>query len=140
MLFLIIQVGPKQVVLGGVAQENGLGVSLLERLHKSYLEIELANHYTVVLRNNYRCLPEILDLSSSLFYDSTLTACAKVPRIKKYPLHFICLSESNHPAVLNSCEDLFEADIIIEEVVNLIQQDYVDATIRIMSPSQRQVN
>ena len=128
------------VVLGRIPQENGLGVSLLERLHKSYLEIELANHYTVVLRNNYRCLPEILDLSSNLFYDSTLTACAKVPRIKDYPLHFICSSESNHPSVLDSCEDPAEVNLIIDEVVNLIQQEYIDATICIMSPSQRQVN
>ncbi len=125
-------------VLGQFPQENGLGESLLERLYNVYAKIEQAKSYSVTLCNNYRCLPEILDLSSVLFYESSLNACAKVARIRKYSLGFICSNESNH--IVSLCENHTEADIIVSEVESLITNEHVDTTgMCIMSPSQRQV-
>ena len=40
MIFLVTQVGPAMLVLGDEAQENGLAVSLLERLHTLYGKLE----------------------------------------------------------------------------------------------------
>ena len=132
------QVGPKLLVLGQTARENGLGVSLLERLQNSYTEIEEARSYSITLCNNYRCLPEILDLPSSIFYESSLKACAKVARLREYSLSFICSSESD--SFLSLCENMVEARIIIQEVEALIYNDHIDTTgLCIMSPSQRQV-
>ena len=114
-------------------------MSLLERLHTLYNEIEIAKFYTIMLYNNYRCLPEILDLPSSLFYGSSLNACAKVPCISNYPLKFVCSSESD--CSMSLCENTAEAEIIIQEVETLVHHDHIVTTgICIVSPSQRQVS
>ena len=130
--------GPKLVALGQTAKESGLSESLIERLYNLYSTIVSAKSCSVTLYNNYRCLPEMLELPSVLFYDSSLNPCAKVASIRNYPFSFICSSESEYPMSL--CENRTEADIIIEEVESLIKNEHVDTTgMCIMSPSQRQV-
>lgn len=112
----------------------------MERLYEQYTGIDEAKSYCVTLSNNYRCLPEILQLSSDLFYKSSLVPCAKVPRIKEYALHFRS-REAVSVAALADCESIKEADIIVKEVEQLIFDDYIDTTnICIMCSSQRQVS
>ena len=70
-----LQVGPRTLVLGEEAKENGLGVSVLERLHTLYHSHEYsekAEAYSASLLTNYRSHPGILRLPSHLFYDATL--------------------------------------------------------------------
>lgn len=125
-------------VLGKAVNEKGLGKSLMERLCEQYATIDQAKSYCITLCNNYRCLPEILELSSHLFYESSLVQCAKVPRIKEYGLHFISVDKSKTTPL--DCEDVMEAEIIVKEAKNLIVNDYIDTTnICIMCCSQRQV-
>ena len=72
------QVGPRTLVLGKEAKENGLGRSVLERLHSLYHSpafSEKAKAYSAPLLTNYRCHPGILRLPSHLFYDATLQVC-----------------------------------------------------------------
>ncbi len=72
------QVGPRTLVLGKEAKENGLGRSVLERLHSLYHSpafSEKAKAYSASLLTNYRCHPGILRLPSHLFYDATLQVC-----------------------------------------------------------------
>ena len=71
----VSQVGPRTLVLGKEAKENGLGISVLERLHHLYHSpkfSESAKAYSASLLTNYRCHPGILRLPSHLFYDATL--------------------------------------------------------------------
>ena len=89
-----MQVGPALLVLGNEAQQYGLRVSLLERLHKQYKGIAHAETHCTTLLNNYRCHKVLLSLPSYLFYNSALVTkadtVAQLHPIDKTPLHFIC--------------------------------------------------
>ena len=102
------------------------------------MKIQGAENYCVTLFNNYRCVPDLLDLPSSLFYNSSLNACAKVSCIRPYSLAFICSSLSED--FVSLCENETEAKIIMKEVDTLIHKSNVKASaICMMSSSQRQV-
>ena len=69
------QVGPETLVLGEEAMKNGLGQSLLKRLHTLYQSKEYstgAEMYTASLLTNWRSHHEIVKLVSKLFYRDTL--------------------------------------------------------------------
>jgi helicase MOV-10 len=78
------QLGP--VIHSGVAKEAGLGVSLLERLTSMLPYVTVVNGdgsssrsgegLLVKLVRNYRSHPKLLELSSQLFYQGELQACA----------------------------------------------------------------
>ena len=83
------------MVLGDEAQENGLAVSLLERLHGMYEKLEAARNHYVTLVTNYRCHPGILELAEKLFYKLPLNC--NIPNSSAhpdapYPLLFFCSS------------------------------------------------
>ena len=70
--------GPQTLVLGKEARKNGLGVSLLRRLHECYNlpeNKEMARMYSSVMLNNYRCHRQIVQTVSDLFYASSLKVC-----------------------------------------------------------------
>ena len=137
----IKQVGPKLLVLGKTAQEYGLAQSLLERLHDSYMEIPEAKKHSVVhLRNNYRCVANILKVPSELFYDSRLIPCSrKTHGVKGFPLQFICSSMSREP--LSLCDSDHEANIVVKTVKNILQNmpQITPLQMCILCSSQRQV-
>ena len=91
---IVMQVGPAILVLGNEAQQYGLKVSLLERLHQQYKGIPCAETHCATLLNNYRCHKVLLSLPSYLFYNSALVpkvdTVAQLHPIDKTPLHFIC--------------------------------------------------
>ena len=106
-------------MLSKTALDNGLGMSLLERLYECYKGTKLAKTHSATLLTNYRCHPTILMLSSSLFYEHTLLSrsTSKPHPLAPYPLVFACTSLDectleNHPAV-----DKEEADLLIEKVL-----------------------
>ena len=110
------------LVLGDKAQENGLAVSLLERLVLLYRSMgQCAEHYMVNLVNNYRCHEEIIKFSGNLFYDSQ----PQLPEnhdpplthpLYPYPLYFICSSVGESTSEINSFTNKKEVMIIIEEI------------------------
>uniref|UniRef100_A0A2H1VG04 RNA helicase n=1 Tax=Spodoptera frugiperda TaxID=7108 RepID=A0A2H1VG04_SPOFR len=71
------QLGP--VVISRHAAEIGLGTSLMERLMKTevYTDSQNNNNYIVMLRDNFRSHPDILEIPDKLFYKGKLRACSE---------------------------------------------------------------
>ncbi|KAF9414337.1 hypothetical protein HW555_007734 [Spodoptera exigua] len=71
------QLGP--VVISRNAAEIGLGTSLMERLKKDnslYSDSRNDPNYVIMLRNNFRSHPDILEIPDKLFYKGQLRACS----------------------------------------------------------------
>jgi hypothetical protein len=97
------QVGPRTTVLGVNAREYGLSKSLLERLHSLYSQGNLkaiSKHYEAILLNSYRCLPEIVQLPGTLFYQRLNIQAKNDIRPHpcwEFPLQFVCTSVDEAP-------------------------------------------
>ena len=147
-----IQVGPSMLVLGSKARDNGLDKSLLERLLLHYQDMDhVTSNHRVTLVTNYRCHPDILQLSGSLFYETPL----KPPDDKAPPmLHpdystsflFICSSFSEQVAETHRNTNREEAVIILNKLKELHERwpyrEWGDRDLFracIMSPSRSQV-
>ena len=142
------------LVLGSKARDNGLDKSLLERLLLHYQGMlgDVASNHHVTLVTNYRCHPDILELSGNLFYETPL----KPPDDKSPPmLHpeystsfaFVCSSYSERVEETNRNTNEEEAIVILEKLRELSEnwpykqwgdRDLFNACI--MSPSRSQVN
>ena len=138
--------GPKLLVLGKEAQSNGLGVSLLERLHALYDSVNVLPKFSVTLLTNYRCHSGILMLPSSLYYHSTLQC--RVPDdsshpLAPFPLTFVC-SDIKHDKWKTSGVNEHEAEAVIQAVKRYFSKwpknwSKEDKKVCIMSPSADQV-
>lgn len=113
------------LVLGEAAIKNGLGQSLLERLHTAYNDESLADASTThcaTLLTNFRCHHAILSLPSYLFYDSSLiTAAEAVTHLHPqatYPLYFICSDLSNRKEVH---DNKFEVTLLLQKMDKFVQ-------------------
>ncbi len=111
------------MVLGEEARDNGLKVSLLERLLKRYGTSPVALPLCAKLRTNYRCHRGILNLCSKLFYDSSLKC--HVPndiahRSCPFPLMFFCTSENEFAVGTISPPDK-ELEAVVDQAVQCIQ-------------------
>ena len=136
-----IQVGPKLLVLGDAARENGLKLSLLERLQNHYKKIgDQATILQATLQTNYRCHMDILKFVSQIFYNSSVKESPKTKKIKShpdfpFPLVFICSSKEeikNYEFNMN----LKEAQLLLstlEEVLTRWQE--ADKNIDVWSSS-----
>ena len=127
-------------MLGDIAHNNGLGQSLLHRLDKAYKSFGSASQgCSIMLRGNYRCEPNFLEMSSILFYQSRLVSFGNVkchPQ-EPYPLKFIC-SRVNE-ATLSPASD-FEVQLIIDEVDKLLAcKDTLPEQVCILTTNQKQV-
>ena len=118
--------GPRLLVLGKEAQANGLGVSLLERLHRSYkkLRCQASSCYVGSLENNHRCHRDIVSLFSELFYDSTLRSVisdeVSHPEAR-YPLLFVCSSLEDSSRAVDACTNEQEARLVLEQVQRFME-------------------
>ena len=107
------------LVLGDEAQENGLAVSLLERLQRQYSAMgATASRYCATLVTNYRCHKDILKLVEKLFYASPLEC--RVPRTSthphaRFPLRFVCSSIDDKADATKCSTYEKEASIALEE-------------------------
>ena len=140
------------LVLGSKARDNSLDKSLLERLllHYQGMEGVTSNHH-VTLVTNYRCHPDILNLSGNLFYETPL----KLPQDKAppklqpdYPTSFlfVCSSYGEKVEETNRNTNEEEAVVILDKLKELSEnwpykergdRDRFNACI--MSPSRSQV-
>ena len=108
------------LVLGDEAQENGLAVSLLERLQRQYSAMgAAASRYCATLVTNYRCHKDILKLVEKLFYVSSPLKC-NVPRASthphaRFPLRFVCSSIDDKVVTIMDSTHEEEAGIALEE-------------------------
>ena len=127
-LSLCSQVGPSLLVLGDEARDNGLKLSLLERLHGIYNSPPF-KHYSethcATLLNNYRCHGALLSLPSYLFYNSALVTKAQSsaqlhPMCADFPLHFICSSLDDEILEVKEGTNELEAEILLSEVTKYI--------------------
>ena len=148
LISLFPQVGPRLLVLGDEAQRGGLGVSLLERLHHLYNNLNSSSRaHSVTLLTNYRCHNGILMLPSSLYYQSTLQCRVSddiAHHLAPFPLKFVCsdLTDANVPT---SGSNAGEANALIAAIEDHFstwpkhwgEEDY--GQICIMSPSPTQV-
>ena len=137
------------LVLGNEAQQNGLGISLLERLHKHYETLgEVSQQHSIPLLTNYRCHSGILTLPSSLFYGSTLQC--RVPEESahpdaQYPLVFVCSSLDASVKCIRNDKDEAEARLLLQQVSKFIKNwprawgNMERSQICIMTPSANQV-
>jgi len=121
---ILLQVGPANLVRGTVARANQLNVSLLQRLETLYSSIENCR-IMAWLSHNYRCHPDILNLVSDLFYDSSLTwdeqeSLPTTHRKYKFPLVFLCTEVDNK--AISEVKQKKEAEIIAEKVVQLAKK------------------
>ncbi len=152
MLFCV-QIGPVNLVRGQVARSNQLNISLMQRLEKCYMAHP---DWPVIARlhHNYRCHPDILELVSKLFYNSSLKwneqeSLPTTHRKHPYPLVFICSDVNNlfplTPEQIKDAQDI-EAEIITEKFIELNTRpppnwdtDNCTKNYLITSPCERQV-
>ena len=129
------------MVLGDIAHNNGLGLSLLQRLYYQYHGhfFEESKESTVLLKINHRSHCDLLALLSKLFYNSELHPSDSVVPLhstESYPLKFICSSVSNTVDDREpTCED--EMSTILYQVTKLKLKDYSSACV--MTTNQKQV-
>ncbi|KAM3962458.1 putative helicase mov-10-B.1 [Aphomia sociella] len=77
-----LQLGP--VIISHQAKEVGLGLSLMERLKKYYSlysDEQMNPNYMVMLRDNFRSHPDILQISNDLFYNGQLRSKAAMDNL-----------------------------------------------------------
>ena len=128
-------------MLGEGPQRYGLGMSLFERLHSQYKAFgSIAHNYVVSLNCNYRSHADLMELPSTLFYESSIVsrADAKCHPSAPYPLKFICSSFSN--VIPANSENRSEASLILDEVKEVLKYGDTDVgDVCIMAPSLFQV-
>ena len=141
------------LVLGSKARDNGLDKSLLERLLVHYQTIDqVTRHHRVTLVTNYRCHPDILELSGNLFYETPLKPPANKAPPKLHPDYptsflFICSSYSEEVKEIHKNTNEQEAVIILNKLKELNDRwpyrEWGDRDLFhgcIMSPSRSQVS
>ena len=135
-------------MLGNEAQENGLAVSLLERLHRLYGKLgEVAGDHCATLVTNYRCHRGILKLAEKLFYNLALKC--KVPNsaahpAAPYPLLFCCSSIDDQVQSVESTMNKQDAQITLKLVEEFSKQrpnasSFDVSQMCFMSPTRSQV-
>ena len=151
-----MQVGPSIEVLGDKAIQNGLSVSLLERLYLKYnMEEDKTNVKLplVTLVTNFRCHPDILHLTRTLFYATPLRRpesrhAWSQPYSSDSPgIEFVCSDLDEKVQEVKQAINELEANIILKQLMMKIDHrnwpkeygDYDLNKICIMTQSRRQV-
>ena len=131
--------------------DHGLGNSLLSRLLHEYRGFGgLADSYQITLVTNFRCDPAIMELTSKLFYESSLK-CSEHLAITPhpsapYPLVFVCSSIDDTTCCAESATNVTEARVVLNLVKKYVtswpdgwEKDISD-NVAIISPHRSQVN
>ncbi len=128
-------------MLGEEARENGLAISLLERLQQLYKDIgEAANDYHATLVTNYRCHPKILTITE-VHYELPLKSYHSD---ESFPLLFVCSSiEAEQNGDADSGRNELEVRITLEEINRLSKQwptGWDVTKVGFLSPKRSQVS
>ena len=135
--------GPALLVLGEEARENGLKVSLLERLKAHYRAIgDKTNYLQANLTENYRCHKYILKFASEMFYKSNVMRSSVTDNIHSvhgfpFPMVFVCTGSEcigNYEGTVNEKEA-----IILMSMLSQNQKHILKQKICVMSSSRGQV-
>ncbi len=148
-----LQVGPAMLVLGKQAQENGLAVSLLERLQNRYERLGKAAQYCVTLVTNYRSHSGVLNLAAELFYDTPLRcwdqqkADASAHPDALFPLQFVCSCIDDTARSVSESTNEDEARLVLNQVCKYAAKWPVEgwgqndlSQLCFISPTRRQVS
>ena len=133
------------LVLGNEAQKSGLDVSLLARLMKCYKEMgPIASSYITKLDVNYRSHESLLKLPE-LFYGPLHSTSYKSYWHEKGPAgyKFVCSDSRLVPEYIDKDQQLVEACIVLEEVLNYLEEiknEPKPPQICIISSTRKQVN
>ena len=121
ILHNLFQVGPESLVLGDIAQNNGLAKSLITRLLELYnLHHELP---MAVLITNYRCHTEIVSLARTLFYPQSLKSFENSMQVSR-PIWFVCSSVmKTHQVKQKTGTDMDEAAALINQLKAFFTQN-----------------
>lgn len=100
------------------ARNLGFGVSLLERLFQEYPS---QSPYRLKLLENHRSFPEIVEISSVLFYENSLLSNIERPPELQYPVRFYGIRgkeemSQSHPSIYNRKE----AHEVLQRIRDLI--------------------
>ena len=133
------------LVLGDEAQEYGLEKSLLRRLLNDYSAIGgLADSYRTTLVTNFRCDPAIVDLTSELFYESSLKCSEQLVIANHpsapYPLVFVCSSIDDSSCCVENATNITEARVVLNLIKKYVTSWEEDPhEIAVISPHRSQV-
>ncbi|TKS77630.1 putative helicase mov-10-B.2 [Collichthys lucidus] len=156
------QLGP--VIASKEAEQNGLGVSLLERLmsnnslYKSHKTRGFNNHYVTKLLRNYRSHPAILKIPNELFYEGELQSYVQKEKSDLF-CKWECLPKEDFPLIFhgvtginereNQCPSFFnmaEVEVLIYYLKALInhlhknnRKEIKPKEIGIIAPYRKQV-
>lgn len=144
------QVGPALVVLGQQAHENGLAVSLLERLQKKYKGYGGdAEQYLKILTDGYRCNEYITNFLSTLFYNRKVKSRVQVPTHPraKFPFVFYCCDVDRTVRAPQEPAFDVEADAVLQQLKHYFHhrwpRDWGEQNMNdlsVITPMRNQVN
>ena len=131
------QVGPGILVLGDIAQNNGLAKSLFARLLELYKHREWP---VAVLNTNYRCHKEIVSLARTLFYSQNLKSRVKLSSIPgvPHPIWFVCSSLTKAYRIEQET-DKDEATALIKQAKAFFKPEQME-DVCIMATNRHQVS
>ena len=134
------------IVHSPLAQELGLECSLQERIMNLYRNNNKNN--MVSLLNNYRAHPALLQVTSDLFYDSTLKCCADLTKVNSlaewnnnFPLLFQgCIGKDVYVEEQNSFYNQQDIFLISELIEQLLEgKKVLPGEITVIAPYRLQV-
>ena len=143
-------------MLGDIALNNGLATSLLERLHIKYKE-EMSkgdNLPLITMATNFRCHPDILKLTGSLFYRIPLRLPDGKQLLWTQPytsdsacFRFVCSDVDESVQEVTETTNNLEAEVILKELMMISDyrnwpREWGECDLKkasIMSQSRRQV-
>lgn len=143
-------------MLGDKAREQGLKMSLLERLYSIYESPDLlgvSEDHSATLLTNFRCHHALLSLPSYLFYGSALVTVAEATKCLHpdalYPIHFLCSDLSEETVEVTETQNEREVLMVLAEVKKYVdynkwpREEWGDRNLKdicIMATTANQVN
>ncbi|XP_014326073.1 putative helicase mov-10-B.1 [Xiphophorus maculatus] len=121
------QLGP--IILSKIAERNGLGVSMLERLmtdirlYKQHKINGFNSRYMTKLLRNYRSHPAILKIPNELFYDSELQFCSSLEDCLYSNWELLPRKDQDFPLMFHGVAGMKEQDLNSPSVYNMAEVD-----------------
>ncbi|XP_014907512.1 putative helicase mov-10-B.1 isoform X3 [Poecilia latipinna] len=121
------QLGP--IILSKIAERNGLGLSMLERLmtnvrlYRQRKTNGFNSRYMTKLLRNYRSHPAILKIPNELFYDSELQFCGSLEDCLYSNWELLARKDQDFPVMFHGVAGMKEQDLNSPSVYNMAEVD-----------------